>query len=295
MSETELSMKCSGILKIGDAKIPCAVLDNKKRVIIQRELVNLLTGNRKGGLDRYLTARNLQEFMPKKYVEQPHEKAVIKFMAGGNVAYGYEAKDIVDICDAYLRAREAKKLLSSQKDLAEKAEIIIRSCAKIGIEALIDEATGYQAERDADELQMRLKAYIAEELQEWTKMFPARLFEAFYRLEGTSVPLRKKPYPKRFGRYVMRYIYDTMDRDVSNWLRENNPEPTWGRLHHQWLTKDFGRTKLFSHINNILGIAMASTRMKEFKENIYRAFPNTRRRRKGRTQIEKSDEQRLFI
>lgn len=294
MNEIMLSVKCFGILKIGDAEIPCAVLDNKKRVIIQRELVNLLTGNKKGGLDRYLTAQNLQEFMPRKYLDQPHEKAVIKFIAGGKMAYGYEAKDIVDICDAYLKAREAGKLLPSQNDLAEKAEIIIRSCAKIGIEALIDEATGYQAERDADELQIRLKAYIAEELQEWTKMFPSRLFEEFYRLEGTFTPLRKKPYPKRFGKYIMKYVYDTMDTDVANWLRENNPDPTWGRLHHQWLTTGFGRTKLFSHINNVLGISMASTSMENFKENIYRAFPDIRRR-KPKRRLEMPEQQRLFI
>ena len=56
-----------GILKILDNEIPCAVIEidgEVKRVIVQREVVGLITGNKKGGLDRYLKAINLQPFVP---------------------------------------------------------------------------------------------------------------------------------------------------------------------------------------------------------------------------------------
>ena len=46
----------------------------------------------------------------------------------------------------------------------------MRSFARVGIIALIDEATGYQHEREQDELQKLLKAYIAEE---YSTVFPA--------------------------------------------------------------------------------------------------------------------------
>lgn len=42
----------------------------------------------------------------------------------------------------------------------KSANIIIRSVAKVGIVALVDEVTGYQYEREKDELQKILKAYI---------------------------------------------------------------------------------------------------------------------------------------
>ena len=44
----------------------------------------------------------------------------------------------------YLAARDARKLKPGQAKLAEMAEIIVRASAKVGIVALVDEATGYQ-------------------------------------------------------------------------------------------------------------------------------------------------------
>lgn len=270
----------SGILKLGNFELPCFVLNNKKRVLVQREVINLLTGNRKGGLDRYTSAVGVKEFMPSKYVDRPHRDSVILFRIGNTTAFGYEASDIIDICDAYLKARESGTLKPSQAALAAQAEIFIRASAKIGIDALIDEATGYQAVRDANELQVRLKAYISEALNEWTRTFPTEFFALLYRLEGQRPPVPPKPYPVRFGRYVMRYVYDTMDPDVADWLRENNPNPGGQKHHFQWLTSEFGYQKLLRHMMAVMGIMKASPTMEVFKENLNRAFPEARHKRR---------------
>jgi hypothetical protein len=57
--------------------------------------------------------------------------------------HGYEATTRIEVCERYLEARDAKKLKGAQKKIAVQAEIVIRSCAKVGIIALIDEGTGY--------------------------------------------------------------------------------------------------------------------------------------------------------
>jgi hypothetical protein len=285
---TELSAEFSGILKLGQNELPCFVLSNKKRVIIMRELVNLLTGNRKGGLERYTSARGVREFMPEKYVDHPHKEAAVVFRVNNKLAYGYEATDIIQICDAYLKAREAKTLLPSQEQLAMQSEIFIRACAKVGIEALIDEATGYQAVRDANELQIKLAAYISKDLNEWTKTFPSEFFANLYRLEGRLAPIPPKAYPKRFGRYVMNFVYDTLDPDVAEWLRKNHPNPKGRDHHHQMLTQDFGQPKLRQHIMEVVGIMKASASMETFKENLARAFEYARARRRARLQQAKA-------
>jgi hypothetical protein len=136
-----------GILQVADLSFPVHVLNNGKRVIAQREIVGILTGNVKGDLDRYFRASNLADFVPKKFLDKNLSQATIKFNYGKQLAYGYEASDLIEICDMYLKARDAGKLLFSQKKLALQAEIIIRACAKVGIIALIDEATGYQKVR----------------------------------------------------------------------------------------------------------------------------------------------------
>lgn len=49
---------------------------------------------------------------------------------------------------------------------------MMRGFAHVGLVALIDEATGYQAERARDELHRILEQYISKELLPWTKKFP---------------------------------------------------------------------------------------------------------------------------
>jgi hypothetical protein len=113
------------------------VLDNHKRVMAQREVVRVLTGNVKGDLGRYLDSQNLQPYIRKDRILDQ----TIRFYVPGTQyeGHGYEATLLLDICDAYLKARQDKKLVPNQEPIATQAEVITRACAKVGIIALIDE------------------------------------------------------------------------------------------------------------------------------------------------------------
>ena len=185
-----------GFLNIAGKKIPVAVLNNGKRVIIQREIVGLLTGSIKGNLDRYLRAQNLQEFVPPKFSGRGLDESSIAFLNITNVAHGFEATDLIDFCDMYLKAMIEGKLQDNQKNLAKQAAIIIKSFAKVGIIAAIDEATGYKKQKD--EYQKLLSAFIAEELQPWIKTFDEGYYYQIYRLKGWNWErhlIEKKNYP----------------------------------------------------------------------------------------------------
>jgi len=58
--------------------------------------------------------------------------------------FGYNASVLADICDVILAARSAGLLMPRQRALADHCEILLRAFARTGIDALIDEATGYQ-------------------------------------------------------------------------------------------------------------------------------------------------------
>jgi hypothetical protein len=58
--------------------------------------------------------------------------------------YGYEATFLIDLCYALLNAQKAEILRGNQIIYAKQAEIIVPSVAKVGIIALVDEATGYE-------------------------------------------------------------------------------------------------------------------------------------------------------
>ncbi len=83
----------------------------------QRETVRVLTGNVKGGIERYLN--NLQPFVNPDEIS----RQTIQFKIPGTQykGIGYEATLLLDICDAYLRARDAGALLPNQGALAQQA------------------------------------------------------------------------------------------------------------------------------------------------------------------------------
>src|ERR1035437_184508 len=259
-----------GKLTIRGPQFAAYVLDNGQRVMAQREVVRVLTGHAKGGLERYLEPQNLQPYInPTEIISR-----TIHFLIPGTSykGIGYEATLLLDICDAYLRAREAGALMASQHDLAMQAEIITRACAKVGIIALIDEATGYQEFRKKQELQLKLQAFIAEDLQEWALMFPQEFWFELARLEGIHYSPRSRPL--RWGRYIMAFVYDAVDGDVGKKLREKNPDPHHGQNHHQWL-KEFGKQKVHDQIERVTTIMKLCENMDDFRQKFAKVFKKT--------------------
>ena len=99
--------------------------------------------------------------------------------AGGSapITYGYEATLLVDIADFLIEARD-RGLLSKKQELhANYAQMIIRAVAKVGIVALVDEATGYQEDRAKNALAKILEAFIAKGLQPLDQNFPSGLLQ----------------------------------------------------------------------------------------------------------------------
>lgn len=256
----------TGTLNFGGREIECHVLSDSRRVFTQREVVRVLSpgGRESGDLGGYLDRNPLIN-------KSKILGATIQFRIPGNptLAIGYEATVLVDICDKYLEAWERGELKPSQKKLVDQAGIIIRACAKVGIIALIDEATGYQEHRAKNALQIKLRAFIAEEMQDWARMFPEEFWYELARLESVRYSPRSRPL--RWGKYVMMFVYDAIDKDVGNALREKNPNPHFLQNHHQWLRK-FGREKVNNQIQRVITVMKLCNNMDDFRKKFARVF-----------------------
>jgi hypothetical protein len=91
----------------------------------------------------------------------------------GETEEGVGAENLVELCRFFLKAREFG-LLHSREGIAyaQAAESLIVSIAKVGVAAIIDEATGFQHDRDRDALQKLLDRYLRKEYAAWAKRFP---------------------------------------------------------------------------------------------------------------------------
>jgi P63C domain len=258
----------TGTVHIGDMDIEAHVLSDEKRVFTQREVVRVLSGGRESGnLGSYLKRNPL-------FKNQLSAGATIEFRIPGNpvLATGYEATLLVEICELYLEARRQKLLKPSQFKLAMQSEIILRSSAKIGIIALIDEATGYQEVRKKRALQVKFQAFIAEEMQEWARMFDSEFWIELARLEGVRYSPRNRPL--RWGKYITAFVYDAIDKDISKALKAIIPDPHYQNNLHQLLT-DWGRQQVHDQIQKVTTIMKLCRDMKDFREKFDHVFKKT--------------------
>jgi len=254
-----------GTLKIGNENMECHVLSDGRRVFTQREIVRILAAGRDSG--------NLEaEIKGNPLINSVVELGeIIQFKVPGTqfLAYGREATVLIELCEKYLQAAEQGLLKGKQKKLAIQAGIIIRACAKVGIIALIDEATGYQQHRAKNALQLKLQAFIADDLQEWARRFPPEFWIELARLEGIHYSPRNRPL--RWGKYIMAFVYDAIDKDVGKKLREKNPNPHHRQNHHQWL-KEFGKDKLIGQIQSVITIMKLCENMDQFRKKFAKVF-----------------------
>jgi len=152
-----------GILDLAGFKLYCCVLDDGTRGLSTRGTQEVLRIVDKDDKEKW-SANRLGEFLNQKSL-QPFifkEKGVgnfdpiVCYDKNGVKTHIHEATGVIDIADGILEARKNGKLGKRKNIVAEQCEIIVRSVAKVGIIALVDEATGYQYERERDELQKQL-------------------------------------------------------------------------------------------------------------------------------------------
>ena len=181
---------------------------------------------------------------------------------------GFPVEKFMDLCVAYSTALTDQeiKLTERQRSIATNANKFLRATAKVGIIALVDEATGYQYERPLDALQLKLKLFLEEEMRPWEITFPDELWIEFQRLTNWKGPLHLRP--KWWGKLVNELIYGYLDADVFKWLQTHAPKPRHGKNYHQWLTSQFGLKKLIEHIWMTIGMAKACHTMDELRERM---------------------------
>ena len=265
-----------GLLNIVGLDVPCYVLDDGQKIIGRTSATELLTGIKGGGaLEKYLGVKSLMPFIDIERVSAAMVPFKLPEVEGLDRAVkGLPATTMIEVCQGFVAALEASMrsdgegshppLTDRQKQMALRASMFLSACARVGLEALIDEATGYQYEREIDALQVKLRAFIADELRAWEKTFPDELWREFGRLTGWSGSLHSRP--KWWGKLVREMIYETLDPDVAKYLRENKP-PSGVHWHRQ-LTENIGIRALVSRCYEVIGMAKDCRDMRELRDKV---------------------------
>lgn len=272
-------------LKIGDLEIPCYVLEDGRRVLSLGGMTKSLGMSIGGGglgrvqgdrLYRFLVQNRLKDHVSNNLVGRMKEPIRFRAPTGGTVATGYEATILADICDTVLAARKAGALRADQLHIADHCEILVRGFARVGIIALVDEATGYQEVRNRQALEEILNKYLSSELQKWTKTFPDDYFMQIFRLRRWKIPELPAARPGAMAAITKDLVYSRLAPGVLNELEDRNPTDGHGRRkhrHHQHLTREHGHPKLKEHLGDVVLLMKASDGWVEFRRLLDRVKP----------------------
>lgn len=205
-------------------------------------------------------------------------KSPIKFRrpCGGKFAYGYPATILADLCDAILAARANDTLDPRQSNWAKQCEILVRGFARVGIIALVDEATGFQVDRKRDALAQILEAFIAKELQPYVSTFSVEYYQELFRLRGLDFDRDSVRRPQYFWKLTNDIVYKRLAQGVLEELKKVTPKNQHGKSKaklFQSLSSNIGYPKLREHLGKVVAIMQLSETYIDFKQKLDRLVP----------------------
>jgi hypothetical protein len=279
--------KHTGVLTIGGMTFPCSVLSDGTRILTQSDFMTGMgmyysgwvaknkPSDQPADMPHFLAFETLKPFVDKHLGDL--QSIVVKYRTEkGNIAHGIKAEIIPKICEVWMDAEENGKLGRRQKQIAQKAKIIIRALAHVGIVALVDEATGYQEVRNKEALQALLDAFLQKEFAAWAKRFPDEFYKELFRLRGLAWNKLSVRRPLYIGRLTNDVVYERLAPGILEELQSRNPRDERGRRphkHHQYLTDDVGHPALAQHLHAVIGLMRASSDWKNFHDLLDKAFP----------------------
>jgi len=131
---------------------------------------------------------------------------------------------------------------------AQYADAPMRGFARVGLVALIDEATGYQNDRNRDELAKILEAFVTRELRPWVPTFPPEFYERLYKPQP-PLATRKGERAPWFSRHITNnVVYDRLAPPLLPELKAAASKAEKRAGLHQFLTEDIGHPALRAHL-----------------------------------------------
>lgn len=285
-SDIDLPMAThQGQMAIGDLQLECYVLQDGRRVFNKRGMAKALGLKSEGGnaFMKTMQGKGLGSVLPEDLREKINNPINFKPLIQ-DIAHGYAADILADVAKAIVTAAETGSgLTKAQQPLVSQAKILLHAFAKIGVIALIDEATGYQQIRDPGALRLLVQQYISAEKQEWDKQFPDSFYDELNRMYNskkftkTSTGAVIQNRPQHFANFTRTFVYEPLENGaVLEELDRVNPKidakGNRKTRFHQHLSLGYGIEKLKRQVQTVETLMSVSDNATQFKKLFHKKF-----------------------
>ncbi len=173
----------------------------------------------------------------------------LKMTFNGTAIHGYRAESLAELCVLLVEAQSQGLLKTArQKAIGTRAAKLLGAFAKVGLNALIDEATGYQYTRARNALEEILTQFVQKDLRKWIKTFPDEWYFHVCRLKGWAYDEENKhSRGPLWGKLTNYLIYDRLAPGIKDELKRLTPKDAKGRHKERLfrrLTEDVGHPRL---------------------------------------------------
>ena len=268
-------------LKIGAIEIPCFVLENEERVLSQRGVATSIGGSEGSSLGgaaeipRFIRGKWVLPFIHKDLMLRLKSPIPFTNPEGGGMAYGFPAAVLPELCGSIMEAHRQGGTTSRQEAIVERASVLLRGFATVGIIALVDEATGYEKIRAERSLAAILNEFLSKELQPWVRTFPFEFYEWIYRLRGWGEAPKNGRFPGIIAHYTIDFVYTRLAPGIYDEVTARTPRLPSGQLKyhlHQWFTPEHGHPKVKERIAAVIGLMRSADDWQDFKKRLNRAY-----------------------
>ncbi len=248
-----------------DVKCEALVLENGERGFNRRQVMQLV-GLRQNNPSTHFRSF-LAEIAPNALTLFDKTESPVIMPHGGHARF-IHCDVIPDFAAGVIRQALTGKLHAKRRGLIGPCLAIQESLAKVGIAALIDEATGYQYHREPDALQDLFARLIRNTAADWERRFHPDFYDAIYRLFGWTYD-PSKPKPCIVGRITLVWVYEPVfPREIIIEIKDRQDSEKI----HQWLTEEGGLQLMEKQRDAVMMIARSSIDFKDFESRCKVAF-----------------------
>lgn len=275
-----------GTMQIGNVELRCFIVppewefDEPQRLLSGRAVTDALSLTGRGqGMIRFVQSKTLNGHLSPEVTEAILHPVVFTLNSGIKPTHGYPARILPELCfgimDAYV-ARKQVGLRTPPDRTYIQAKILAKAFSVVGIEALVDEATGFQEDRDRRALARILNQYLAKEWRPWSRMFEAEFYQEIFRLRNWQWKGMRVNRPSCVAHYTTDLIYRRLAPRVLVELKARVPKNDRGKPKRPLfcgLSEDTGVPALRLHLQGVTVLMKASRTWAEFKKLVDRAYP----------------------